>query len=286
MQITQRSLVSLLTSRQYYNIPKETHILHHENWFFETDKYCIQNAQKHPELHEKIKESMISTFYREAPVPIALNLANKNCRKTRDFVDKEIDAALNSGCSVIYTKPQQSEIIRVALNLIWQRNNEYEVIGASSKSWHNAAAEIIASNPEMGDKLLVWRNYQFQHIYDVGQKLLQQRPEKKYALYLSMGYINPEFRRSSSSSVFRSSSLDDYHEHWNLADCIVYFMTTFSKMDDHLQKNYSNSNYKPFDYVSYAEQELILEGRRCFEPFINLGGITYYVNFVEDVSSV
>ena len=275
-----RSLLSLLAARKNFTIPMETHILHDKDWSFETDKYSIFNTLTHPELHGQIKETMISTFYREAPVPLALNLGNSNCFETRKTVEKEIVSALNSGVSIAYKTPKDREIVSIALNLIWKRNNEYEIIGAKAEEWHNAAAEIISKNLEVNEKHLIWRNYQFQHIYDVGQKLLQQAPEKKYALYLSTGYINPQFRRSGASSTSEISRLDDYHAHWDLSDCIIYFITSFYKMNKHIAKHYPI--YKPFDHVRYTEEELILEGEKCFRPFENLGGLTYYVDFLKD----
>ena len=123
-------------------------------------------------------------------------------------------------------------------------------------------------------KHLVWRNYQFQHIYDAGQKLLQQAPEKKYALYLSTGYIYPEYRRLQVSSLY------DYHVHFDLTDCVIYYATTFSSMNKRIQKLFPA--YQPFDHVSYSEQQLVIDGRRCFQAFEHLGGITFYVDFLKD----
>ena len=234
-----------------------------------------------PELHKKLKETLISTFYCEAPVPCALNLTKTNCQKTRDYVSIEIDAALKSGCSAIYTNTYGNDaIMRVALNLTWQRNDKYEVIGADAKSWHNAAAEIVHNDINISERHLQWRNYQFQHIYDMGQKLLQQVPEKKYAFYYSIGCVYPGFRErgiSSTSLTSDISRLDGYHVNWDLSECIIYFMTSFPKMNTYMQTQ--PGKYKLIDYVSYAEENLILEGKKCFEPFEKLGGLTYYVNF-------
>jgi hypothetical protein len=224
---------------------------------------------------------MRSTFYREAPVPLALKLADTNCTRTHNFLNKEISTSLNSGTSLFYTKLNGTDVISIALNLIWQRNKEYEVVGANVKEWHNAAAEIIATTPELRDNHLVWRNYQFQHIYDVGQKLLEEAPEKKYALYLSTGYIHPEYRSSGTSTTLEILKIDDFLTQWkNLSDCIIYCSTTFSKMDQRIQKFYPR--YKPFDYISYTDQELVLDGSRCFQEFEHLGGITYHADFLKD----
>ena len=50
-------------------------------------------------------------------------------------------------------------------------------------------------------------------------------------------------------------------------------------MEPHIRKYYPN--YVPFDYVSYAEEKLVVEGRRCFKEVEKLGGIRYYVDFLK-----
>ena len=280
--MSRNSVVSCFATRKEFIIPYETHILHEKNWSHRSDQCVIDNTLNRPELHDQIRKLMISSFYREAPVPLALKLARNDCSRTRNFLTKEINVALNSGVSTVYTHPKTNSIISVALNLVWEQNEQYKVIGGAAKEWHNSASEIVSKDLQNNaQKHLEWRRYQFQHIYDLGQSLLRQVPEKKYALYLSTGYINPKFRRSSSSSKSQLlSRLDDYHAHWNLSDCIIYFATTFSKMDDHIGTNYPN--YKPFDHIKYTDQDLVLGSKRCFQPFEHLGGMTYYVDFLTD----
>ena len=275
MPTSQKSLISMLKCRKNFKIPTETHTLHEKSWSFATDKYCLQNTLNNPQYNDQIVDIMSSTFYCEAPVPTVLQLGRTDCNKTKSIVKKEINNAIISGGSLVYTAPRDEKIISIALNMVWTRNDDYEVIGSNAKNWHNAAANIVgdAINP-----YALWRDYQFQHIYDVGQSLLKQAPEKKYALYLSTGYINPLFRRSGASSASEVSRLDDYHTHWNLSECLIYFATTFSKMEPHIKKYYPN--YVPFDYVSYAEEKLTVEGRRCFREVEKLGGIRYYVDFL------
>ena len=280
MTSAHRSLVSLLASRKNCPIPKETHVLHPADWSFETDKYRVISLQNRPDLHPVLKKYMVSTFYREAPIPVALNLTKENCQSTHDYVMNEIDLGLKSGCSTIYIKPPANDILSIRLNLIWQRDDKYKVIGADAKLWHNAAAEVIDNDPEIVDRHLIWRNYQFQHIYDMGQNLLKKAPKKKYALYLNTGYITPELRRSGSTLVRTVNRLDDYHRHWNLTDCVIYFASTISKANVHIQNQHKN--YTELDYVSYAEEELVIDGKKCFEPFTKLGGITYYVDYLKD----
>jgi len=279
--MSRRSIISHLATRTEFVVPYETHVLKRKRWCDKSSQFSIFNTLDRPELHDEIRKTMISSFYRETPVPLALKLARSNCSMTKDFLNKEIDVALKSGVSKIYIDSKTNEAISIALNLIWKRNEEYDVIGKTAKVWHNSASEIISKKSLNNiQKALEWTKYQFQHIYDMGQNLLSQAPRKKYALYLSTGYINPKFLRASTSKSEQISRLDDYHTHWDLSDCIIYFATTFSKMDDHIKDNYSN--YKPFDSVKYCDQNLELESKKCFHAFESLGGITYYVDFLND----
>ena len=279
--MSKRSMISCLAARRDFSVPHKTHVLHRKDWFHNSDKFSIHNTLDCPELHDEIRKLMISSFYKEAPIPLALNLARNGCQSTHDFLNKEINTALNSGTSIVYKDPATKNIISVALNLIWERNEEYKVVGASAKEWHNSASEIVNKTSESSIKRhLQWRKYQFQHIYDMGQKLLKENPEKKYAVYLSTGYINPEFRRTARSSSQQISRLDDYHAHWDLSHCIIYLATTFSKMDDYIQENYPS--YIPIDHVKYSDLNLVLEDKKCFQPFEHLGGITYRADFLND----
>lgn len=278
MAAASRSLISILAGRKTYKIRKEKHILHAKDWSFRTDQYHIISIHERPDLHENITQYMLSTFYREAPIPLALKLTNDHGKRTHDYLINEIECSLNSGCSLIYVRPETNDILGITLNLVWNRNVEYNVIGASTKTWHNAAAEVVHNDPEIIDKHLAWRNYQYQHIYDLGQNLLQRNPKKKYVLYLNTGYINPEMRLKGSSGIRTINQLDEYQRHWDLTDCIVYFATTFSKGSLHIQNHYKN--YEAFDYAGYDEEELILDGKKCFEPLRKLGGITFYVDFL------
>ena len=288
MGVSRKCLVALLASKKNYIIPKEKHVLHDPNWSFKTDKYCISNVLNHPELYGEIKDTIL-TPYREGAIPMALNLARKGCSKTANFVQNEIESALESGGSMIFTNPQDSKIIAISLSFIWQRNNMYEVIGADLKSWHNAAAEVIARNPKRDDNHLIWRNYQTQHAYDIGQKLMLQMPEKKYALYFSLVYVDPKYRQSGSSLypnlITELWNIRNYGVQWNLADSIAYGMTTFTKMSEKKPHYGHYGHFKPFDFLSYEEEELVLDGGRCFEKFKKLGGMTFYVDYLEDFTN-
>ena len=209
MATASRSLVSLLASRKAHRIRNEKHILHPRDWSVMTDKYHIISIHDRPDLHENVIQYMLSTFYREAPIPLALKLNKDHGKSTYDYLTHEIESSLNSGCSLMYVRPETNDILGITLNLVWKHNAEYNVIGASTKSWHNAAAEVIHNDPGIIDKHLVWRNYQYQHIYDVGQNLLKRNPKKKYVLYLNTGYINPEMRLKSSSGIRTINQLDE-----------------------------------------------------------------------------
>ena len=64
------------------------------------------------------------------------------------------------------------------------QNPKYEIIGAPAKNWHNTAADIAKTVDEQY-RHIIWRDLQFQHIYDLGQKFLIQSRKKKI-LYLAI----------------------------------------------------------------------------------------------------
>ena len=280
----QKSLTSILLKRQNWKIPHETHTLHPQNWMVQTEDYMLHGAKDHQNIFPELKQFYKSTFYHEAPVPHALNLTKMNCQATTSYVDAEIESGLKSGCSLLYTNPtsvekNKLEIRAIMSNLIWQRNDKYEVVGANAKSWHNAAAEIVHKSPHRNYNHLVWRQYQFQHIYDMGQHLLQKEPDKRYAFYCSTGSIAPEYRGGLGIAI-GLGLLRPEDWHWSLNDCIVYTATTFSKLENIVKEHFKD--FQQIDYVSYSEEQLVLDGNnRCFEPFEKLGGICFHVNFLK-----
>ena len=191
MKLPPRSLVSLLSSRLEWGIPQENHVgeLHSCSWSSKIKKdkrYQISGIEHHPEKRDEIKRFIRSTFYKAAPIPKALGLSRSDCKITAELVNKEIEDAMMSGSSVIFTKEtndQHQEIVGCGLDYIWTRNTDYDIIGANVKLWHDAASEIAMDNSNENLGHIIWRKLQFLHIYDLGQLLLNQMCHKN-TLYI------------------------------------------------------------------------------------------------------
>ena len=192
------------------------------------------------------------------------------------MVRKEIEDAITSGASVVFTKKNDSDIDDIVgcwLNQVWTKNPEYEAIGANARFWHDAASEIAMNHPDKSMRHLIWRKLQFLHIYDVGQTMLNQMPQKKYVLYLGAGFVNQELRDLD----IMEQAFSIVQNEWDTKDCIIYMITTFYQMEPYITKRISNPHI--VDEIRYEEETLKLNGTPCFKSFEHLGGIKFVVNF-------
>ena len=283
-KLAPRALVSLLGSKCDWEIPQENHLdlLHSSGWSTmakNNQQIEISGAEKYPKTKKEVRNYMKSTFYKTAPIPKALGLSRNSCKDTDAVINKEINDAVDSGASVLLTKKsgneESPEIVGCCLNQIWSKNPEYDIVGANAKVWHDAAAEIAMRDSNKSIQHLIWRKLQLLHIYDVGQVMLNQMPQKKFALYLGAGFVNEDVRESDIMEEVFSILLDD----WRTKDCIIYMITTFSKMEPIILKRLHNSTV--VDQVRYEEEALELNGIRCFQACEGLGGMTFFANFNE-----
>ena len=287
MKLPPRALVSLLESKYDYEIPREKHIdvLHSSCWSTyakNNPEIRISGPEKYPNLNERVNNYMTSTFYNSAPIPKTLGLYRTLCNDTNTLVTREIDDAIYSGASILYTKDNSNgsfDIVGCFLNQLWERNPDYEVVGANARVWHDAASEIAMRHPNKAIHHLIWRKLQFLHIYDIGQAMLNQMPQYKFALYLGAGFANEEVIESKATN----EAFFLYQNNWNTKDCIIYMMTTFSKMEPIILKRFHNP--KVVDEVKYDEEMLELNGIRCFTSCEHLGGIKFFANFNEQAAN-
>ena len=215
-----------------------------------------------------IKAYMARTFYREAPIPVALKLA-RDCEKTRQFLDKELNLLLNSGVSFQFVDKRSQSVVGIGLSCAWNRCQKYDVVGASLKEWHNTAARIAREEFKEDERHLVWRDLQWQHIYDLGQRLLSHS-KRPHVFYFAMLYLD---------SPLRATKIADNSLTVEKPDCTLLCQSNFRGFD----KTVSRVFKKPFvcDEVKYSDEELVLyekEGRafRCID---HLDGIRFFANY-------
>ena len=96
-----------------------------------------------------------------------------------------------------------NEIKGIAFSVPWKKEDDYDIVNAKAKEWHDCAADI--ANEFSEDKRhLIWRDLQFQHIYDLGQQVLSNS-KKPFVVYLAMLYFDKEVRSSQISYKVMSS---------------------------------------------------------------------------------
>jgi hypothetical protein len=90
-------------------------------------------------------------------------------KDVRAIVSAEMDLYLNSGLSACIRFEKSNELAGCFFSTSWKRDPNYNVIeNVSMKEWHNTAAEIAMEvAPERPQA--VWRDYQYQHLYNVCQ---------------------------------------------------------------------------------------------------------------------
>ena len=281
MKLPPRALVSLLSTKLDFQLPHEKHIdiLHDSSWstFAKNNRQIeISGVEKYPSLNENIKRYMKETFFKTAPIPKALGLSNGTCQDTDDLINDEINNALDSGASILFTKHDNnsaSSIVGCWLNQLWSKNSDYEIIGANARVWHDAAAEIAMSHTNKATSHLIWRKLQFLHIYDLGQVLLNQMPEKKYVFYLGAGFVDSDVR----SQEVMEEGFSIIHNDWKTDECIIYMVTTFSRMEPIIIKRLHNPAV--VDEVKYEDEMLELNEVRVFKSCEHLGGMKFFANF-------
>ena len=179
---------------------------HIQVWVTVCERYChaletrclFEVAVINPEapsasaVMEEVRRFMIATFYREAVVPLALDMTADN-DEMRSILKKETDMFLNSGMSCTIRKSDTNELIGCTFFTTWKRDDDYEIVKETSLDWwHNTAADIaMQENPECPQG--IWRNYQYQHLYNLAQKRLRNS-ERKFCLYVGPTYLNPDMR--------------------------------------------------------------------------------------------
>ena len=93
--------------------------------------------------HANIRKYMLKNFYPVAPVARALFSLDK--QEARDLAEKEMDMYLKSGCSMVLTKVNDNSLESVegaGMAILWEKDENYKVIGASAQDWFQTATEI------------------------------------------------------------------------------------------------------------------------------------------------
>jgi len=269
-------LKEVLRARLGNFVPSERRYLMGRDWKKSSDK-GFEVAVIDPEapsagaVMEEARKFMIGTFYKEAVVPLALNLTADN-DEMRSMLKKETDMYLNSGMSCTIRKSDTKELIGCTFFTTWKRDDDYEVVeDASLASWHNTAAEIaMEESPECPQA--IWRHYQYQQLYNLAQKRMRDE-RKDFCWYVGLAFVKKEYRKLGGGAEFYPSIIEKViSENGMLIDTVtVEALLRSSKV------TYGERWYNIADSMEYKEQKLAIGGKPIFEPFYKAGGICLIV---------
>jgi len=214
-------------------------------------------------------------FWADAVIPKSLGLNKQGCPYTTAHLARELDVYLESGVSLIgYV---DDNVVCSCLNAVWKRDDSYEVLEGDMLTWHNTAAELAAQSELLATRHVLWRDLQYQHIYNNAQKYMKMY-NKELVFYCGMGYTTAEYRHGG----LMIKIIERFFTEWKLYDkCIYLTISTmpFSKkyVKKNLVKNIANVKSRAkgvehiVDIVDYSEENLVLDGVRVFDAFSHLG---------------
>ena len=280
--LTRAARMSSFTTTQH--VPVEYHNLRHSPtpWKIEPEGFrmVVVNSETSKSLRQSAKEYMLRTFYQEAPIPLVLGLnekIKKGCEATHRYLDKEINAHLDSGMStVVYDNDNLDKIVGCGFCRIWEKNNNYNIdFTMDVEAWHNLAAESVADK-DIVNRVIEWRSLQSLHIYNLGQKLLNRSP-KKYAFYLAMLHISP---CAQAKGLCSTNVINTMIKEFDLSESLIYFQSNFPGFDKLVYKLLPNS--KIVEQVMYKDEELVINGERVFQKICHLEGLKFFVDFFNE----
>ncbi len=253
-----RGLKEILRSRLGRFVPMERcNLIADRTAAVENIRYTAVSADD--EAQKKVaRDFMVSRFYVHAPIPKALQLSSDD-DASREIVAKESALALNSGlCSTLHLE-DTGELVGCMFNSCWRRDPEYDAVrGHSMLAWHNAAAEIAMEEAPKRPQP-VWRDYQYQHLYNAAQLWLEQT-DAEFLIYYGMGYLEPKARKLTA--VKRMGTMFEPIIRANGG--IGFALNTIEPLEPLTLSMYKNPVV--MDEASYKDETLALpNGEKVFE---------------------
>lgn len=176
---------------------------------------------------------------------------------------------LNSDLSFT-ARDSSNRIVGAGLIGVWERREDYEIIDTDVKTWHNTAAEL-AQEVNPSNPAIVWRDFQFQHVYNLCQLNMHQW-KKQYHVWLGMLSLSASLRGTNFSAVTvgRVVSLLKSDK------VLVGIQSNFKSFHDQVENQYIGA--VPCGEVDYKDEQLLLpNGKRAFERVEDCQSIKFYL---------
>ena len=258
----------LLRARLGNFVPTGRRYLLDKKWKRTMGNLTVEMIQcDNPEVRAEVSQFARGTFYKEAVVPLSLGLWRGD--KGADAIfEKEMDIYLNSGMSCIFRSNETGQLMGCFLGCYWPRDNNYDAIhGFTMGDWHKVAAEIAMDVcPERPEP--IWRELQYQHIYNECQITLA-KTEQDFCVYFGPGYIAPEAR---GLRIAEKTFGQELGKQIILHSGIWMAMPTLEA----LRSRRSERKFtRELDHVDYEDQMLATsDGKMVFGDITHQGGMT------------
>ena len=223
------------------------------------------------QAHEKAQEYMIKNFYSTAPVAKALLTPNWE-KGGEKLARKEMNIFLQSGCcfAVRFASDNSwNNLQGLGLSTYWSRNPEYEVLRYSAKDWHNTAADIAHSPRHSKDPRFVYRDFQFQHLYDMCQTVMNDH-KRNHSMWLWALELSPSARKTGLTVAALSKIAEKSKEN----DIIIGSQANFRGFDPVMYKSFPGTFLH--DEVKYEDEELEIDGQKVFSHLKKLDAVRYF----------
>jgi len=260
-----------------------------KNWNFVHQGFDLTLVDPdNAKLRQQCKDYMLNDFYREAPVTVALKLADPlSPKEVKDFLHLEMDTFLESGVCICMQRQGASDedpLVGVGLCAVWPRDEEYDIIdNVSVTDWLNAASQLAIEREEAEgvDRRITYRDLQYQHIYNLSQKTLVKYPHKMGVLWTAMLGIKPEARRSNFSEV-SVKMLVDVKEKSGFG-IILGTQSNFPPYDKVLFSYYK----RPIivEQAKYDEVDMEIDGEKVLHALKHLGAMKFFIDAPRESSS-
>ena len=258
----------LLRARVGNFVPSGRRYLLDKTWKRKFGDMTVEMIECHNlKVRAEVSQYARQTFYKEAVVPLSLGLWKDDIGANAIF-EKEMDIYMNSGNSCIIRSNETGQLMGCFLGCYWPRDESYDAIhGFTMGEWHRVAAKIAMDvSPERPEP--IWRELQYQHIYNECQMNLA-KTEQDFCMYFGPGYVAPELR---GLRIPEKTFAQELGKEIILHNGIWMAMPTLKA----LRMRKSERKYsRELDHVDYQDQILATsDGKKVFGDITHQGGMT------------
>ena len=220
---------------------------------------------------EEVRAYFRRHFYREAPIPLALGM-DGGPPQVQEFIRKEMDYFLDAGSSLQFRRREEGDLVGVGLFGVWASDPEYRVLDIEAGEWHKAAAVVAKEMEPDIDPRVTWRDLQYQHLYNLAQKVLRRHPDRRGMVWASQLTFHKKVRELGLSEALISNSVKQSPG----SGLILGGQSNFPQFDKFLIKHYNNAHLE--EECRYADEDLEVDGVKVLQKLSKLDSMRFFVD--------